>query len=420
MLCAVVACSPQFFCGLEIAQSRQVEEALRLWTIALCGRRVRLSTPSSLTSPLGVFRYKDTTGNFCYAGLSIQSDALGEMAAFEAAFQNHIRDRYQAQHGAALPPGEIKSTVLNQLDAEDISFLGQKLNWFLQKNRCALFGFFTDVEGLVHNKIRDEFHDSPSSLRSGDRALFDEFHRELTRKVREKVHNLGNHKGSAKPSPASAANTMDAALEALSASSTIHGTRARIPCCTSPPRISSRWRNVHSPASAVITAAPIIRSIPSRALGFGLWILSPAIFGPLSGDIQRYVTIKADSKSSLRVPREFPSSTRRWFGDSKGDGYGAARTGVGYDKRTALSLNLEAFCARCRHLLRAIRRGAPTSSTKPTTERWSSSRERQQLFMNSRTTYGHVLSFETVITSWPRSFDRDSMNSAWPRPFSPK
>jgi hypothetical protein len=164
--------------------------------MALFDRSLRPASAPEYTvfideSAWGFFRYKDTTGNFCYAGLSIRSDALGEMAAFEAAFQNHIRDRYQAQHGAALPPGEIKSTVLDQLDAEDISFLGRKLNWFLQKNRCALFGFFTDVEGLVHNEIRDEFHDSPSSLRPGDKAHFDEFHRELMRKVREKAHNLG-------------------------------------------------------------------------------------------------------------------------------------------------------------------------------------------------------------------------------------
>lgn len=107
-----------------------------------------------------------------------------------AAFEGHVQRLYVEAHGQPII-GEVKSSILYKLRPADIEFLGEKLAWFLDKNDAALFAFFTDVQALVKNRMRDAFHADPLGLRAGDPAQFAKFYASLRSKTQTEPHNLG-------------------------------------------------------------------------------------------------------------------------------------------------------------------------------------------------------------------------------------
>jgi len=99
-------------------------------------------------------------GNFAYAAVSLPVSSMGDLHDFMEALEKRIRRAYARATGTPIPgEKEVKSNHVQALPADDVKLIADKIAYFLTRHRGYLFGFFSSVEGLINNELRDEHYE---------------------------------------------------------------------------------------------------------------------------------------------------------------------------------------------------------------------------------------------------------------------
>jgi hypothetical protein len=119
-------------------------------------------------------------GYFCYAALMVPTERLPDLSRFWAANRDRLIAAYKQATGFELQ-GEFKSGALKKLSIEARRSFGQKLCYFLRKNRCFVAGFYTTVRSMLLYRLRtrialdDEAKELPADFDSLLEGIKNEF-----------------------------------------------------------------------------------------------------------------------------------------------------------------------------------------------------------------------------------------------------
>jgi len=92
-------------------------------------------------------------GYFCYVALMVPSAKLLDLQRFWSARRAHLTEEYKRMTGYEIQ-GEFKSGYLKKLGFPCRQNFGERLGYFLRKNKCFVAGFYTTVQSFLLYNLR--------------------------------------------------------------------------------------------------------------------------------------------------------------------------------------------------------------------------------------------------------------------------
>lgn len=114
----------------------------------------------------GFLGLSNPKGYFCYAALMVPTERLSALDTFWAALRDRLIEDYKRSTGFDMGTNEFKSGYLNKLAFVARKEMGERLKYFLTKNKCFIGGFYTTVDNFTLYHLRNDiaFEESTAAL----------------------------------------------------------------------------------------------------------------------------------------------------------------------------------------------------------------------------------------------------------------
>lgn len=133
--------------------------------------------------------------NLCYGALSVPTERLDELVAFENSVRQFAFDQLPEVEKAKRGSAEVKYADFRHFPPEAIDIIGQKFGYFLAKNRAAIFGFFIAAQGFMNYVLRSDYYDKADALRATTEvehaAHLEKIRAEMLKKWEDAEHDIG-------------------------------------------------------------------------------------------------------------------------------------------------------------------------------------------------------------------------------------